>query len=174
MENLQEHIAERAHESEERWISRVALSTAILAAFAAVAALLAGGHVNEAMIAQIQSSDSWAFYQAKSIKAGVLGAKVDLLKAQGLAVTPADVEKLKGYGEDQDAIKEKAEEKERDSEAHLRTHESFARAVTMFQIAIAIAAIAVLTKRQHFWFCGLLFGAAGVVFFVLAFLPHKS
>jgi len=52
-------------------------------------------------------------------------------------------------------------------------HLIFARGVTMFQIAIAVAAISVLTKRTRFWYVGLAFGAAGVFFLLQGWLfPH--
>ena len=38
----------------------------------------------------------------------------------------------------------------------------------MFQIAIAIAAISVLTRRRPFWIVSLLFGAVGCAFLLLA------
>jgi hypothetical protein len=44
------------------------LSTAILAVSAAIAGLLSGQHVNEAMMNQMKASDQWNYYQAKSIK----------------------------------------------------------------------------------------------------------
>jgi len=44
----------------------------------------------------------------------------------------------------------------------------FARGVTMFQIAIAIAAISALTRRRKFWIVSLLFGGVGCVFLALA------
>jgi hypothetical protein len=44
----------------------------------------------------------------------------------------------------------------------------FARGVTMFQIAIAIAAISALTRKRSFWFVSLIFGTFGCVFLVLA------
>ena len=34
----------------------------------------------------------------------------------------------------------------------------------MFQVAIAVGAISVLTKRREFWFVSLAFGAIGVGF----------
>ena len=75
-----EHLHEKAHEtakhSREAWISWVALSTAILAVLAAIASLLSGEHANEAMLSQIEASSQWNYYQAKSIKAAVLDAKV--------------------------------------------------------------------------------------------------
>src|SRR6059058_4509644 len=79
LEHLQEHVHHSAEHSRERWISWVALSTAILAVLAAIAGLLSGKHANEAMMNQIQASDQWGYYQAKSIKAAVLDVKMSLL-----------------------------------------------------------------------------------------------
>jgi hypothetical protein len=78
LEHLQEHVHHSAEHSGERWISWVALSTAILAVLAAIAGLLSGRYVNEAMMNQIEASDQWSYYQAKSIKAAVLDAKTSL------------------------------------------------------------------------------------------------
>src|SRR6266513_2938180 len=78
LEHLHEHVKETAEHSGAVWISWVALSTAILAVLAAIAGLLSGKHVNEAMMNQIEASDQWSYYQAKSIKAAVLDAKIAL------------------------------------------------------------------------------------------------
>src|SRR5438034_5565392 len=78
LEHLQEHVHRSAEHSGAAWISWVALSTAILAVLAAIAGLLSGKHVNEAMMNQIEASDQWSYYQAKSIKAAVLDAKIAL------------------------------------------------------------------------------------------------
>ena len=78
LEHLHEHVKETAEHSGATWISWVALSTAILAVLAAIAGLLSGRHVNEAMMNQIEASDQWSYYQAKSIKASVLDAKISL------------------------------------------------------------------------------------------------
>src|SRR6202022_2646738 len=81
LEDLQEHVHHSAEHSGEKWISWVALSTAILAVLAAIAGLLSGKHANEAMMSQIEASDQWGYYQAKSIKASVLDAKMPLTDA---------------------------------------------------------------------------------------------
>src|SRR5271154_2686087 len=101
LEDTQEHIKERARESEEKWVMGVALSTAILAAIAAIASLLAGQHINEGMISQIKASDDWAYYQAKGIKADLLDAKMELLKAQGREPGSADQAKAATYMKEQ-------------------------------------------------------------------------
>jgi hypothetical protein len=170
LENTQEHIKEHAHESGEKWVMGVALSTAVLAAVAAIASLLAGQHINEGLISQIRASDNWAYYQAKGIKAGVLDAKMELLKAQGKAPASGDAAKAAKYAEEQDDLSKEARAMEQESNEHIERHEKLAAAVTMFQIGIAISAIAVLTKRRWFWFTGLGFGCAGVVFLLFAYL----
>jgi len=163
-DKIQEDLEHHAHATGDKWNSWIALSTAILAAFAAVAALLAGDHANEAIIDQMRASDQWTYYQAKGIKAGVLNAKMELLKAAGQPPSGADAQKAAQYVEEQKKIQQIAQEKQKSSEDHLARHVILARGVTMFQIAIAIAAISALTKRRRFWIVSLGFGAIGLVF----------
>ena len=165
LEHLHEEIHHQAEHGDTPWISGVALSTAILAVLAAIAGLLSGHHANEAMMNQIEASDQWAFYQAKSIKASVLEAKMTL----ATAATEKDQEKATQYQEEQSEIKREAEHKQAEAKANFHKHEVFARSVTMFQIAIAIAAISALTKKRRFWIVSLLFGMAGSVFLALGF-----
>jgi len=172
MEQVHEHIEHHAHEAKEPWVALVALSTAILAALAAVCSLLAGDHANEAMICQIQSSDQWNFYQAKGIKAGQLKSRMEILKALGHAPEKADEQKMVEYAQQQDEIKKEADAKQEEAASHLRQHIDLARGVTMFQIAIAIGAISVLTKRRAFWMLSLAFGALGILFLVQGLLAH--
>lgn len=170
LEKVQEDLHEHAAHSGNRLMMRIALTSALLAAFAAVAALLAGHHANEAMLEQIHASDEWNHYQAKGIKAAVLGAKHDLLVAAGHAPADKEVEKQDEYRREQEEIKRDAEEKEAASRGHMAHHVILARAVTMFQVAIAIAAISALTRRRRFWAVSLLFGLMGAVFFVQGLL----
>ena len=168
LEHLQEQIHHHAEHGGERWLSQVALSTAILAVLAAIAGLLSGSHANEAMMSQIQASDQWGYYQAKSIKASVLDAKMTLTAT----ATEKDKEKAAQYQEEQAEIKREAEQKQAEAKSNFHKHEIFARGVTMFQIAIAIAAISALTRRRQFWVVSLVFGLAGSVFLVLGWLAH--
>src|SRR5450432_3245490 len=100
MEHLHEQMHERAEQGTAQWISWVALSTAILAVMAAIAGLLSGSHANKAMMSQIDASDQWGFYQAKSIKAAILEAKSSLSSA---TVTGDEV-KAASYQEEEVAI----------------------------------------------------------------------
>jgi Domain of unknown function (DUF4337) len=167
LEDLTEHIHHSA-EHGASWVSWVALSTAILAVLAAITGLLSGSHANEAMMNQIQASDQWAFYQAKSIKSSLLEAKMELANKDD----EKDRAKAAKYEEEQKEIKTEAEHKEAESKANFHLHETYAKGVTLFQIAIAVAAISALTKKKRFWAFSLLFGAAGCVFLVLGFLTH--
>ena len=165
LEHLHEQVHHSAEHNGENWISWVALSTAILAVLAAITGLLSGKHANEAMMSQIEASDQWGYYQAKSIKASVLDAKIALSSAPN----ESDPAKRDRYEKEQEEIKTEAEHKQGEAKSNFHQHEVFARSVTMFQIAIAIAAISALTKKRSFWMVGLLFGIAGCVFLVLAF-----
>src|SRR5262245_63904016 len=76
-----EEATERAVEAAEHralWIVYLSFSTALIAVFAAIAALESGTFANEALVqkneallAQAQASDQWAYYQAKSVKAAI-------------------------------------------------------------------------------------------------------
>jgi hypothetical protein len=167
LEEMQEHIHHRA-EHGASWISWVALSTAVLAVFAAITGLLSGGRVNEAMMNQIEASDHWAYYQAKGIKASVLDAKMSLSGQPN----EQDRAKAERYQEEQNEIQKEAKEKETEAKTNFHQHEVFSRGVTMFQIAIAVAAISALTSKRRFWIVSLAFGAAGCLFLVLGFLTH--
>jgi uncharacterized protein DUF4337 len=72
------------------------------------------------------------------------------------------------YEKEQQEIRSEAEHKEAAAKSYFHKHEVFARGVTMFQIAIAIAAISALTKKRSFWIVSLVFGAFGCAFLVLA------
>ncbi len=179
LEAAQEHINHHAEHAEGRkWVLGVALSAAVFAAFAAVASLLAGHHVNEALISRIdgndkvvKASDQWSLYQAKGVKAAVLASKIDLLKQLEKAPGDKDESNLARYEKEQEDIRAKAEGFEHEAETlkeegerHLGWHVILARSVTMFQISIAIAAVSVLVGRRTFWFVSLGFAALGIYF----------
>src|SRR5947209_7260914 len=139
-EKLTEDINERAAElkAERKWSFYVAISTAIMAVFAAISSMLAGHHSNEALIEQIKASDQWNYYQAKGIKA-------EIAANSSSANNPARLQK---YADDQQKIKSVAELHEKEAEEHLKKHVILARSVTLFQIAIAISAISILAEQR--------------------------
>lgn len=172
-EHLQEKIQETAEEKsrEQRWTLYVALSTAFVAVLAAIAGLLAGHHSNEAVIDQIRAGDQWAFYQSKSIKQEIAASENKILQAIPGAKMQAEGEQnVNRYEKEKEGIKAGAEESEKSASAHLERHVVFAKSVTIFQIAIAIAAIAILTKKKVLWYAGLVLSAFGTWFLVTGLL----
>ena len=164
-EHLHEAINERAEESlkkKESWTFMVAISTALMAVFAAIAGLLAGHHSNEALIEQIKSSDQWAFYQAKSIK-----AEIRLLQPALQVTTKKSPEQVK---KEEEEIKIKAEDAQKNSEFHLAKHVLLARAVTLLQVAIAISAISILTRKRFMWVVAILISLVGIAIFVMGII----
>src|ERR1700733_10595060 len=107
-ERLKETM-EAAEEKKERWTLHVALSTAVIAVLAAIAGLLGNHHANEAMLDKITSSDQWALYQSKSIKAEIAGSTTQLLVAIGKTPEPAQQEKTDRYEKEKAEIKKTAE-----------------------------------------------------------------
>ena len=161
-EHLHETIQEKAAELKEKgWFRFVAISTALMAVFAAISGLMAGHYSNEALIEQIQASDQWSFYQAKGIKAEI--------KTIQTANINADTSLVARYKVEQVEIKHKAEELANNSKLFLKKHVSLAQAVTFFQIAIAISAISMLTKKKSLWIASLLISVAGLVLFFISF-----
>jgi hypothetical protein len=175
-EHLTDEIQEKAEEKRERWTLYLALSTAFMAVFAAVAGLLAGHHANEALIERVKASDQWNFYQSKNLKAEIVinTDKILHLMAAGKPggeVVEDHAKDIARYDKEKETIKKSAEESEHESEAHLAKHVPLATAVTSFQIAIAISAIAILTRRRRLWYGGLLLMVIGIVFLILGILP---
>jgi hypothetical protein len=162
-EHLHETIQEKVKEQRESgWFMLVAISTALMAVFAAIAGLMAGHHSNEALIEQIKASDQWAYYQAKGIK-----AEIKALEAKAGIAEAGSSEK---YKKEQEEISEKAKDAETTSKFHLDKHVQLAKAVTLFQIAIAISAISILTRKKWLWIGSIFIASAGLLFFILGFL----
>ena len=172
LEHVQEETLHHAVHAKEDWITWVAMSSAIFAVLAAIAALLSGFHANEAVIEQLRASDGWSQYQAKSIKANLFQVKNDLFVAAGHPSTKEDSEKIARYKEEMDELAKESKEKEAASIHHLENHEVYAKSVTLMQVAIATAAIAVVTRRRHFFWVGLLLGLGGAGFLAQALLTH--
>lgn len=175
---------EREEESKDRrFLRTVSLSTALIAVIAAIASLEAGGTVNEALLlknaavgTRTESFDGWAQYQAKGIKAAILTSQKQLLISLGQppsTLLDADVER---YRKEQEEISVEARAKEgearreqEEAEHLLHQHHRYAQSVTLLQIAVALSAIAALTKNRGMWALSLLAAAVGITFFANGF-----
>ena len=172
-EHLSDEIQEKAEEKKERWTLYLALSTALMAVLAAIAGLLAGHHANEALIERAKASDQWNFYQAKNLKQEIAVNTDQILHALGKTDTAVKDHStdIARYEREKADIKKEAEEDEQQSVAHLGKHVPLASAVTAFQIAIAISAIAILTRRRKLWYGSLVLTLIGIGFLIAGILP---
>ncbi len=182
-DNLREAVSEELEREGGGFLKQIALTTAILAAFAAVAALLAGSTVNEALVAkteattfQAQASDQWAYYQAKGIKREVQETAGGAWTAAGKTPPPRFAQEAARYRGEQKQIDEKARELEHrrdERSAHaehlLHAHHGYASAVALFQVSIALGAVAALSRSRWVWYASMATGAAGIVLFAVTF-----
>jgi glucan biosynthesis protein len=183
-----ERLHETIHEELERdtgsLVRRVALTTALFAALAAIASLLAGSTVNEALVLkneattlQAQASDQWAYYQAKGIKAAVQDAAAAPWQAASQPIPPAIANAKARYAQEQTEIQSKArelehqrDEKSAEAEHLLHRHHYFAAAVAVLQVGIALGAIAALTRMRLAWIASCLLGIIGAALFAWPFV----
>ena len=99
LDTLHERIHEELEHEGGRLLKFVALTTACLAGLAAIASLLAGATVNEALVMktesavlQAQASDQWAYYQAKGIKQVIAQTAANVWQAAGKKPVPATLD----------------------------------------------------------------------------------
>jgi hypothetical protein len=164
-----EHALEVAVErGNDSLAQKVALMTAILSTVGALINYQSGNAQTEAMflknesiLKQTQASDQWAYYQAKSTKAHIADA------AAALATVPEVrarfIDERNKEDRERAEVQHTAAKLETDSrrlagesDAKLKPHERLALALSFVQIAVALAAITVLTRRR--W---LLWGTGG-------------
>lgn len=183
-----EHLHEAIHEELEReggsFLKRIAVSTALFAALAAIVSLQAGGTINEALILKTESttlqakaSDQWAYYQAKGLKSQLQTAMESAWTAAGKPA-PADLEQQRvRYVHEQESIaagarklEEQRDEKSREADHLIHQHHVFANAVALLQVCIAVSAVAALTRNGMIWIGSLLLGIAGTALFLMGMM----
>ena len=165
----------------DRWITWVALTTAIMAVLAAVTTLYVGKYSSRAILHQGQETNQWAFYQAKSIKSYIYEIQKQKLELETLAAkgkqpkeaaakidkVVADYDgKIKRYDKEKEEIKQKAEELATGKEIAQAKAGNFGYSLIFLQIAIMLSSIAALTKKKSLWHFGLA-TCLGWVFFFL-------
>jgi glucose-6-phosphate isomerase len=175
---------EKAEEQRAPWLTWLALSTAILAVLAAIASLESGDHANEAIVlktdatlTQSAADDAWAFFQAKSVKEDMYRALVPLaprpeVAAEWIKQANEESEQKAKQKAEADRLGDEVKAADAESRHHLGLHHRFAKSVTIFQVAIALAAIAALARKKALWWVSLGVGAVGAFFLVLGFMPQ--
>ncbi len=165
-----EHAAQ--HADTDPFAGRIAVMTAILATVGALMSYAGGAtqanaglYKNNAAIKKTEASNQWNYYQAKSSKQNLAEL------ALALTTTPDKQEFYKQevarYDKEKKEIKvvaDKLEAEAKDwdqkSDAELHLHHRWAQATTALQIAIALSAIALLTRRD--WLVWGVYGVAGL------------
>jgi hypothetical protein len=166
-----EHVAQHGGDS---FTSKLAVLTAVLSTVGAIFGYM-GGHSqnsallfkNESSIQKTAASNQWNYYQAKSNKQNLAELSVVLTQGEAQQKFKQEVERyqaekkeIKIEAEKLEAAAAKANEK---SELEMHVHERWAMATTLLQIAIALSAITLLTRKR--WMLGGVYGAtaAGLI-----------
>jgi len=175
--------AERAAEAIERkdpLLQQVTLTIAVLAVAAAVCGSLEtteGDRTivakNDAVLEQNHASDTWAFYQAKSLKKNLYTIAADAGGARAASYAKTAAQNAAEQGPI--AVKARSMEAARDrwsadAERHERRHGRLTIASTLLHMAIAIATLAIILHRRWPWATALALTAAGLGAGVWAYL----
>lgn len=180
-----EHAKHAAHDSKH-----IALLIAILALFLALSEMLGKSANTEAITLNIKVSDTWAFFQAKTIRRTVLVAAAEEMKVGSASATGdaraamdkqvdewqktaaryrSEPETHEGTTE----LAERAKEAEHERDTALARYHNYEFASAAFQIGIVLCSAAVITGMLMLaWIAGG-FAAVGLVFITLGlFAPH--
>jgi Domain of unknown function (DUF4337) len=170
-----EHAAQGAHDGAHGTagglINQIAMSTAIIATVGAIFSYMggftqanAGLYKNNAAIRKTEASNQWNYFQAKSTKQSLAEVSRDLSPEDKKPVYQAKIER---YEKEKNEIKTVAEGFEKEStdwdkrsDEQMHQHHRWAQATTVLQVSIALAAIALLTRKK--WLEYAMFGVAGV------------
>jgi hypothetical protein len=164
-----EHAAE--HGAADRFSGRIAVTTAILATVGALFSYQGGATQaaaqlakNDAAIRKTEAANQWNYYQAKSNKQNLSELASVLVPPERQESYRSEVARYKSEKADIQKQAERLEAESKDfdaqSEALMHEHHRWALATTFLQIAIALSAIALLTRRN--WLQWGVYGVAGV------------
>ncbi len=152
-----EHAAE--HGGADSFAGRIAVTTAIVATIGALMSYQGGAtqanaglYKNNAAIKKTEASNQWNYYQAKSNKQNLAELALSLQTApdkqefyrQEAARYDKEKKDIKVAA---DKLEDEAKDWDKKSDEQLHQHHRGAPATTALQIASALSAIALLTKR---------------------------
>lgn len=175
-----EHARSGAHgghddhgdEASKRMTNQIALFTAIIATVGALFAYMggatqanAGMFKNNAAIKKTEASNQWNYFQAKSTKQSLAELSRDLSPNSGdRDKYQAKIDRYEKEKNEIKAVAEGLEAQSRDwdkkSDEQIHQHHRWAQATTVLQVSIALAAIALLTRRR--WLEWGMFGTGAV------------
>jgi lipopolysaccharide export LptBFGC system permease protein LptF len=175
-----EHAAQ-GHNKADTFSGRIAVTTALLATVGALFAYQAGAtqanaalYKNNAAISKTEAANQWNYYQAKSSKQNLAELGASLTGGDKATQFNSEAARYRSEKAEIQAAAQKleAESKEWDSRSDeaMHLHHRLAQATTALQIAIAMAAIALLTRRSCLQYAMYGVAALGGVLGVLALL----
>jgi hypothetical protein len=169
---------------EGRFGRRVALVTAVIAVILAIASLGGNNATKEMLLSQQQSSDQWAFYQAKVIREHLYRAQRQRLEVD-IALLPASVpadarqrlealaarfgEEEKRYGAEKKEIEKDAKTREAARDRNQARDPYFDYAEALLQIAIVMSSISIISKSRPAFVAGLVLAMLGTLLAVNGF-----
>ena len=180
-----------AHTHIEGSNKNIALLIAVLALFLALAETLAKGAQTDALSYNVEASNLWAFFQAKTIRQTVVrtaGEQLDLERARNPEAAAADAvakradawaktiarwesEPETGEGRKELTARAKAAETKRDTALARYHHYEISSAA--FQIAIVLASATVITGAVVLTWLSIGLGLIGLVFTGIGLMaPH--
>ncbi len=177
-----EHVAEGAsHGAHDPKAGTIAVATAIIATVGALFSYMGGAtqanaglFKNDAAIKKTEASNQWNYYQAKSGKQNLSELAIALVPDERKAKYQDEVERYKKEKADIKLAAEKLEaeatEWDRKSGEQMHQHHRWAQATTALQVSIALAAMALLTKKSWLERGMFVVAGLGVVLGVLAAL----
>lgn len=170
-----DHELEHAAQHEPKgFAGQLAMITAVLATVGACFSYMGGAtqanaglYKNNAAISKTEAANRWNYYQAKNNRQSLSELAIDLATTEELRSKYRD--RAARYETDKNDIKAQAEKLEaesaewdRKSDEQMHLHHRWAQAATMLQVAIALAAIALLTKRRWMEGATLVAGVVGI------------
>jgi Na+/glutamate symporter len=162
-------------------INQIAMFTAIVATVGALFGYMGGAtqanaglYKNNAAIKKTEASNQWNFFQAKSTKQSLAELARDLAPDDKKAFYQVKVDR---YDKEKNEIKLVADKLEADatewdkkSDDQMHQHHRWAQSTTVLQVCIALAAIALLTKKKWLEYAMFAAGGIGLIVGVLASL----
>ena len=163
-------------------INQIAMFTAIIATVGAIFSYMGGAtqanavlYKNNAAIKKTEASNQWNYFQAKSTKQSLAEVSRDLTAKEAEKVKYQA--KIDRYEKEKNEIKVGADKLEaeatqwdKQSDAQMHQHHRWAQATTVLQVCIALAAIALLTKKKWLEYAMFAAGGLGVIVGALASL----
>jgi Domain of unknown function (DUF4337) len=159
----EDRLAAKAKEQRESWTRYVSLMIVLLAVATAIGSLKAGGFGSRVMMSQAQASDTWAFYQAKSIKRRIAEVEAHGGTGEVAARAAADVAR---YASEENDVQRKAQALEAARDVAARHGPPLGFAIASLQISIALASVCLITKRKPLWAASGVLGTIGIGYLV--------